>query len=205
MAPVSRLLMQWLGPQPAIGWQWTVAFGGTFLLLLPATAAMGATLPAMERIVGTARAHRAPVALLYAANTFGAVLGVLGAAFVLVPWLGLIGTALCLRRVEFLLRGDGVEIRAASRRWRRLRRAAAPRLCPRSRSPGCSALATKCWWCAFSARSPKTPSSLSRSCWPSTWSAPHWAPPCTRGSAILCRAIRCFGGSRWLVSPECCR
>ena len=32
-------------------WQWFVAFGGTFVLFLPATAAMGATLPAMERIV----------------------------------------------------------------------------------------------------------------------------------------------------------
>lgn len=94
MEPASHLLMKWLGPQPAAAWHWTVAFGGTFLLLLPATAAMGATLPAMERIVGAARAHRAPVALLYSANTFGAVLGVLGAAFVLVPWMGLTATAL---------------------------------------------------------------------------------------------------------------
>jgi spermidine synthase len=38
------------GAAPAPAWQWVVAFGGTFLLLLPATAAMGATLPAMERI-----------------------------------------------------------------------------------------------------------------------------------------------------------
>jgi spermidine synthase len=93
MDPASRALLQWLGPEPASIWHWTVAFGGTFLLLLPATAAMGATLPAMERVVGAARAHRLPAALLYAANTFGAVLGVIGAAFVLIPRVGLSHTA----------------------------------------------------------------------------------------------------------------
>jgi spermidine synthase len=93
MAPVSRLLLQWLGPQPSTWWHWTVAFGGTFMLLLPATAAMGATLPAMERIVAGVRAHRLPAALLYAANTFGAVLGVVGAAFVLIPRFGLTAIA----------------------------------------------------------------------------------------------------------------
>ena len=45
--------------QPAPAWQWSVAFCGTFLLLLPATAAMGATLPAMERLTAQLRARRA--------------------------------------------------------------------------------------------------------------------------------------------------
>jgi spermidine synthase len=93
MAPASSVMQMWLGAAPPAWLHWTVAFGGTFLLLLPATFAMGATLPAMERILGAARAHRAPVALLYAANTFGAVLGVLGAAFVLIPWVGMKLTA----------------------------------------------------------------------------------------------------------------
>jgi spermidine synthase len=92
MTPASRLLLQWSGPEPSALWQWTVAFAGTFLLLLPATAAMGATLPAMERIL-RAHAQRAAVALLYSANTFGAMLGVMGAAFFLVPRLGLSVTA----------------------------------------------------------------------------------------------------------------
>ena len=35
------------GVEPAAGRQWAVAFSCTFLLLLPATAAMGATLPAI--------------------------------------------------------------------------------------------------------------------------------------------------------------
>src|SRR6185503_21346016 len=68
-------------------------FSGTFLVLLPATAAMGATLPAIERVLSSPERH-ASVALLYGANTCGALLGVLATAFVLVPMLGLIATAL---------------------------------------------------------------------------------------------------------------
>lgn len=84
--PVSGWLLNLIGPQPSATWHWLVAFCGTFLLLLPATASMGATLPAMQRLFGS-------IPALYAANTFGAVLGVLGAAFWLVPELGLVRTA----------------------------------------------------------------------------------------------------------------
>ncbi|HYQ18245.1 MAG TPA: hypothetical protein VEQ58_20865, partial [Polyangiaceae bacterium] len=63
-----------LGVQPAPLWQWSVAFFGTFVLLLPATAAMGATLPAMERLTAALRGERVSIAALYASNTFGAVL-----------------------------------------------------------------------------------------------------------------------------------
>jgi len=84
--PVSGWLLNLIGPQPSAAWHWLVAFCGTFLLLLPATASMGATLPAMQRIFGS-------IPALYAANTFGAVLGVLGAAFWLVPQFGLVRTA----------------------------------------------------------------------------------------------------------------
>lgn len=84
-----------IGVAPGPLWQWTVAFFGTFLLLLPATAAMGATLPAMERLV--ARQQQRQIAALYAANTFGAVLGVLATAFWLIPSFGLVRTAaLCI-------------------------------------------------------------------------------------------------------------
>src|SRR5262245_61269928 len=54
---------------------------------------MGATMPALERALGGARPSRYNIADLYAANTFGALLGVLGSAFLLVPWLGLTRTA----------------------------------------------------------------------------------------------------------------
>jgi spermidine synthase len=93
LPPVTRRLLGLVGTQPSPVWHWSVAFCGTFLLLLPATAAMGATLPAMERVLSKMRSRGEPIAALYAGNTFGAVLGVLAAAFVLVPEFGLVRTA----------------------------------------------------------------------------------------------------------------
>jgi spermidine synthase len=86
----GRALLALTGPEPSPVWQALVAFGGTFVLLLPATAAMGATLPALERALSRSGNR---LALLYAGNTFGAVLGVLAAAFWWVPALGLSITA----------------------------------------------------------------------------------------------------------------
>ncbi|UCV07567.1 fused MFS/spermidine synthase [Dechloromonas denitrificans] len=93
LGPISGSLLDLIGAQPSPAWHWTVAFFGTFLLLLPATASMGATLPAMERVLARMAAQGAPIAALYAGNTFGAVLGVLGAAFWLIPAVGLVVTA----------------------------------------------------------------------------------------------------------------
>ncbi len=93
MAPVSAALLGFIGAQPSPVWQWSVAFGGSFLLLLPATAAMGATLPAMERVVSRLGRQGGSIAALYASNTLGAVIGVLAAAFWLVPRFGLAHTA----------------------------------------------------------------------------------------------------------------
>lgn len=93
MAPISQTMLDAIGAQPTPLWQWTVAFCGTFLMLLPATAAMGATLPAMERVLAQMNRHARPIAALYAANTFGAVVGVLATAFWLVPEIGLLRTA----------------------------------------------------------------------------------------------------------------
>jgi spermidine synthase len=92
MPPFAAWALRLTGVQPAPAWQWSVAFAGTFLLLLPATAAMGATLPAMERMTRASRTSRS-IAAIYAANTFGAVAGVLAAAFWLVPAFGLARTA----------------------------------------------------------------------------------------------------------------
>ena len=93
MAPISGWMLQLTGTQPGALWQWSVAFFGSFFLLLPATAAMGATLPAMERV--TARLGQAgrSIAPLYACNTLGAVIGVLATAFWLIPESGLLRTA----------------------------------------------------------------------------------------------------------------
>ena len=89
--PLSGWVLRLTGVAPSAGWQWAVAFCTTFLLLLPATAAMGATLPAMERLAaaaGNGAAGRS-IAGLYASNTLGSVLGVLAAALWLIPGIGL--------------------------------------------------------------------------------------------------------------------
>ncbi|MES2717442.1 MAG: fused MFS/spermidine synthase [Pseudomonadota bacterium] len=98
IAPAGALLLRLTGAETTPAWQWTVAFAGTLLLLLPATVAMGATLPAMDAWLARAHPGRGKlVAALYAANTAGAVLGVLAAAFWLVPAHGLRATAgLCV-------------------------------------------------------------------------------------------------------------
>lgn len=93
MPSVSDGLLSLIGAQPSPFWQWAVAFVGTFLLLLPATAAMGATLPAMEKLTTQLQHSGRSIAPLYASNTIGAVVGVLAIAFWLAPELGLLRTA----------------------------------------------------------------------------------------------------------------
>ncbi len=90
--PATAMLLALIGPESAPLWHWTVAFCGTFLLLLPATAAMGATLPAMEPVLAGLQQRRA-IGILYAANTLGAALGALVGALWLIPQLGLTSTA----------------------------------------------------------------------------------------------------------------
>lgn len=72
--------------------QWFVAFALPFVLLLPATLAMGATLPALEAVLAPRLASGAAVGHVYAANTFGAVAGTLATAFLIIPALGLTAT-----------------------------------------------------------------------------------------------------------------
>lgn len=118
----GRALLALTGPDPSATWQALVAFGGTFVLLLPATAAMGATLPALDRALAQPSRSPGGLALLYAGNTFGAVLGVLAAAFWLVPTHGLSATAttsaalnlLCAVASAWLWRHDHCPARAPS-------------------------------------------------------------------------------------------
>ena len=93
LGPFSSAVLALTGAQPGPLWQWTVAFIGTFVVLLPATAAMGATLPAMARVIDQLGRRGGTLGALYASNTLGAVAGVLGAAFWLVPNFGLAHTA----------------------------------------------------------------------------------------------------------------
>ena len=92
MVPLGGWLLDITGEQPTQAWHWATAFCGTFVLLLPATVAMGATLPAMERVTAQLQRQGYSIAALYASNTFGAVVGVLASAFWLIPELGLVRT-----------------------------------------------------------------------------------------------------------------
>ena len=100
-----------IGPEPSAVWHWIVAFVLPGLLLLPATAAMGATLPALERVLraGLGRHGRSAGASglgslggLYAANTLGAVAGVLLAVFWALPHWGVLRTGLGCAAVNAL-------------------------------------------------------------------------------------------------------
>ncbi len=83
---LAALCSSLMGAEPSPLWQWTVAFGLPFFVLLPATAAMGATLPAVDRVLST---HSSQLGALYGANTLGAVAGVLLMVFVCFPAFGL--------------------------------------------------------------------------------------------------------------------
>ncbi len=89
MYPAAELVLRLIGSEPSAAWQWFVAFVAAMLLFLPATCAMGATLPAMERWLTQNQPHLVNIPMLYAANTIGALLGVLGTAFYLIPEFGL--------------------------------------------------------------------------------------------------------------------
>src|SRR6478752_5684346 len=71
-----------------------VRFGLALLALAPATVLMGATLPTLTRYLsGDDHLSRA-FSKLYAANTFGAIIGTIAAGFFLIELLGLTGTLL---------------------------------------------------------------------------------------------------------------
>ena len=90
IAPIGGVVLRVIGTNPTTVWQWSVAFVSTFVILLPATAAMGVTLPAMERVVAAQAREGRSIAALYAANTVGAVIGVLAIALWLIPQFGLL-------------------------------------------------------------------------------------------------------------------
>jgi spermidine synthase len=92
---VSALYLGWLGGLDALPETLGIAthvfhLAGAFVVLVPCTALMGATLPLLANHAITRDDQIGPrVGLLYAANTTGAIAGTLCAAFVLLPALGL--------------------------------------------------------------------------------------------------------------------
>ncbi len=102
VSPANALALRLMGEQPGAVWQWLVSLGLPLAVLLPATAAMGATLPAMERFVAPLTRDGRCLGGLYAVNTLGAVLGTLAGAFVLAPMLGYRATVMTLAGADLL-------------------------------------------------------------------------------------------------------
>ena len=101
-----------IGADPGNLRHWAAAFLFPFLLLLPATFAMGGTLPAIERLFSRLRRDGRTVGGLYAANTFGAMAGTLAATFWISPTLGFKATLLILAGVNFLCAAGMIRIAA---------------------------------------------------------------------------------------------
>jgi len=103
LVPIAnRAALSWIGLDPSSARHWLVAFLVPFVALLPATAAMGATLPVMERFITPLSREGRSVSGLYAANTLGAVTGVLCSTFLVLPQLGLRRTLLVVAAINVL-------------------------------------------------------------------------------------------------------
>lgn len=90
------------GPSPSAALHWGTAFFIPLVVLAPATVAMGATVPAMDRIVEGLRGSGRWIGAVYAANTLGAVTGTLGTTFLLLPAMGFSRTILLASTLNFL-------------------------------------------------------------------------------------------------------
>lgn len=99
---LSELSWSLAGPSPSPALHWTISFLLPAAALLPATLAMGATLPAMERWVSELFPDGRRVGPLYAANTAGAVAGIVLAVGVLQPTLGFRGATLAFAALNGL-------------------------------------------------------------------------------------------------------
>jgi spermidine synthase len=99
---VSGFAAGHIGVDPGALRHWAVAFLFPFLVLLPATFAMGGTLPAMKCLFARIRRDGHAVGGLYAANTFGAVAGTLAVTFWITPSFGFKKTQLILAAFNFL-------------------------------------------------------------------------------------------------------
>jgi len=96
----NRVALAWIGIESSPVRHWLVAFAIPFLVLLPATAAMGATLPVIERFVTPLTRGGRNVGALYAVNTVGAVAGVLVSTFLILPRVGLKTTTFILAGIN---------------------------------------------------------------------------------------------------------
>ncbi len=96
---------RWMG-SGALGWQeWAAGFGLPLLVIGPAAAALGATLPVLESAVGPLEENGRAVSGLYAWNTAGALVGILVAIGLVMPQLGFRATLNWAACVQLLCGG----------------------------------------------------------------------------------------------------
>lgn len=112
--PFNHFALELIGLEHEPVRQWSVAFVMVLLALLPATAAMGATLPVMDRALSMMTRQKRVIGALYAANTLGAMVGTLLSAFWLIASYGLQVTVYVLASLNlfcalsaWLLQRDG--------------------------------------------------------------------------------------------------
>lgn len=99
----NDMALDLIGLAPSAAKHWLVAFLVPAIALLPATAAMGATLPAMEKFLSAAAPKNSSIGGIYGANTFGAVAGTLFAPLVLMPAFGFSKSCWVLAAVNLLV------------------------------------------------------------------------------------------------------
>ncbi|MFV0474312.1 MAG: hypothetical protein ACK5MQ_08925, partial [Pikeienuella sp.] len=100
--PANAALADLIGPDPSALRRWAVGFFGPALLLGPATAAMGATLPAAERLHARLVGSAGHVGALYAANTLGAAAGAGLTLGLIAPRIGFDGALIVFAAMNFL-------------------------------------------------------------------------------------------------------
>lgn len=110
----GRMLASILGTEPAPAVLWAASFVLPGLVLLPATAAMGGTLAALERMTRQAHGGARVSAGVYGANTAGGVAGTLVSTLILLPNLGLSGTLLGLSSLNFVCAFAALQFRPAA-------------------------------------------------------------------------------------------
>jgi spermidine synthase len=111
---VNEFALRWIGLAPGAFKHWLIAFAIPAIVLLPATTAIGATLPAMEKFLSALAPQNQSIGSVYAANTFGAVVGTLVAPFALMPVYGFSGTCVALVMVNCLVAAEALALSAGS-------------------------------------------------------------------------------------------
>ena len=84
----NEIALRLIGLAPGAFRHWLVAFAVPVIVLLPATVAIGATFPAMEKFLSVLAPENFSVGSVYGANTLGAFAGTLLTPFLLMPTLG---------------------------------------------------------------------------------------------------------------------